>query len=83
VISTTAPTGNQRFDQARGSQHKQIYSQSPRAKRGLTAFQEIELKSHLCLVIAAKIEETDDIQGTSDRIPHSMMLKELRKASRN
>lgn len=33
-------------------------------------------------MIAAKIEETDDIQGTSDRIPHCMMLKELRKASR-
>jgi hypothetical protein len=36
----------------------------------------------LCLLFAAKIEETDDIQGTSDRIPHCMMLKELRKAAR-
>jgi len=33
-------------------------------------------------MIAAKIEETDDIQGTSDRIPHCMMIKELRKAAK-
>ena len=36
----------------------------------------------MCLSIAAKIEETDDIQGTSERIPHCMMLKEVRKAGR-
>lgn len=40
---------------------KQISSQSPTARKVLSSFQEIELKSHLCLVIAAKIEETDDI----------------------
>jgi len=63
--------------------NKQIASQSPRSNRkALTSTQELELKSHLCLLFAAKIEETDDIQGTSDRIPHCMMLKELRKAAR-
>ncbi len=36
----------------------------------------------MCLLFAAKIEETDDIQGTSERIPHCLMLKELRKAAR-
>jgi hypothetical protein len=36
----------------------------------------------MCLLFAAKIEETDDIHSMSDRIPHCMMLKELRKAAR-
>lgn len=49
------------FGTAAAILQKQISSQSPRARKGLTQFQELELKSHLCLVIAAKIEETDDI----------------------
>lgn len=60
-----------------------MQSQSPRINRkALSTTQELELKAQMCLLFAAKIEETDDIQGTSDRIPHCMMLKELRKAAR-
>lgn len=65
------------------SRGKVMQSQSPRINRkALSTTQELELKAQMCLLFAAKIEETDDIQGTSDRIPHCMMLKELRKAAR-
>jgi len=59
-----------------------MQSMSPRMRGNLNNAQELELKAQLCLMIAAKIEETDDIQGTSDRIPHCMMIKELRKAAK-
>ena len=68
---------------------QQLSSQSPpttNSRKAVSAQntidQQLEIRAHLCLALAAKIEETDDIQGTSDRIPHCMMLRELRKAAR-
>ena len=43
------------------SRQNAISSQSPKVRKLLTLGQEMELKAHLCLLFAAKIEETDDI----------------------